>query len=205
MQVNPVHALLAIIRQQARSEAADDGKVISRETVEEILAGAKNAQFRLEILERLVEEQLTVRNDFPALETLAGGNKVSRKTTSLEQATSGASDAINQATRQSHGRAWHLHGLLWDELGAGYLKYQVLENGAGGLDEAVVAAQKFIPSVEDIEQALFSEDVEPAEFARAMLAQAEFSRKNDSTTPAIAMAPFLIGFFCLLLVWYLLS
>jgi hypothetical protein len=228
MKINPVHALLEVLRQQARTQAADSAKLKpgtatqealrqqpgaqgpegttakSNSSLEQILAESKDTKFRLEMLEKLVSDRLGVRITSPGSATADERLANSERPTPTTMASSEATDALNQTTPQSHGRAWHSQPDLWNNAEAEFLKYHVMDPGAKGAQDPIGIAEKFTPTVEDIETALFKEGADPAEFARVFMARGQAPFDASSPVFAPRLVPIFIGALMLLAVGYLI-
>jgi hypothetical protein len=175
MQVNPVHALLALLKQQANARMPEKPIVAPRNVLIDILAEAKGTQFRLEILERLIEDRIQLHEHGGDARGAAEAAKTSRKFVAEMLASGRSTDAINQTETQSHGRAWHSHSQLWQDGSVDDLKYHEVDGFTRIQDGAVGVAHKFAPTVEDIAEALFREGEDPAVFARTILARSKLS------------------------------
>ncbi len=207
MKINPVHALLEVLRQQqARAEVQNLAKLKPQQALDQLLAETRNTQFRLEMLEKLVGDRLELRSgDAPP--RVAAGERIGNheKPMPANMASSSAADAMNQTKPQSHGRAWHGRSDMWSNSDAEFPKYQVLEPGQKMPESPVGIAQRFTPTVEDIESALFKEDAEPAEFARVFMARAPLSDEATANQVLGArLVPIIIGAMMLLVVAYLI-
>jgi hypothetical protein len=225
MKINPVHALLEVLRQQARAQvqaaprskpsaAQDalrqqilarmlDGEVLKPGTsIEQILAEAKDTRFRLEMLEKLVSDKFDVRTTGST--GAADRGVVSEKPNAINLASSSATDALNQTVQQSHGRAWHSQPNLWNNADAEFLKYHVTDGGLSGSSNPQGVAEKFTPTVEDIESALFKEGTDPDEFAKLFLARGEIPFDHAQQGIGPRLVPIAIGMMMLFVVGYLI-
>jgi hypothetical protein len=227
MKINPVHALLEVIRQQARAQPIDGTRVRAsagqaalkeqlraeilqastagaQTTIEQILAESKDTKFRLEMLERLVSDRLGI--GARSSESAFGAEHLAapEKPKSATMASSSATDAMNQTVPQSHGRAWHSQPDLWSNAEAEFLKYHVSDSGMKGQGNPIGIAEKFTPTVEDIETALFKEDIDPAEFARVFMARGEVPLDTSGQGIGPRLVPIFIGLMMLLTVAYLI-
>ena len=106
MQVNAVHTLLALLRQQRAAperQAVNDRK---DGTVEELFATAKSTNMRLVMLEKLLQEQhLSVQDAIARSQT--GGAEVGERKPYVKLSGK-TSDAINKNPQLRHGRSWVL-------------------------------------------------------------------------------------------------
>jgi hypothetical protein len=175
MQVNPVHVLLALLKQQANARMPEKPTVAPRSVLTDILAETKGTQFRLEILERLIEDRVQLREHGSDASNATEAAKRSHKFISEALASGRSTDAINQAETQSHGRAWHSHSQLWQHGVTDDLNYHEVDGFTRIQDSRIGVAQKFIPTVDDITQALFREGEDPAVFARTILGRSKIS------------------------------
>ncbi len=219
MKINPVHALLEVLRQQARAsessktkpgtvqdalkqvraQVLDEATVKRGSTIEQILAESKDTQFRLEMLEKLVGDKFDVRGVSSGKEPVNSEKPLSANLTS-----SASTDAINQTAAQSHGRAWHSQPDLWNNAEAEFLKYHVMDPGIKSSGDQIGIAQKFTPTVDDIESALFKEGADPAEFAKIFLAGGRVPFDVPQQGFAPRLVPIVIGVLMLLAVAYLI-
>lgn len=227
MKINPVHALLEVLKQQARGQAteslkakqttvedallqqmrgnaAENSSIKSGSKIAQILAESKDTKFRLEMLERLVADKIGVRG------VSLGPTDVEERLASSENpalaklASSGATDALNQTMPQSNGRAWHSQPDLWNNADAEFLKYHVTDPGVKPQGNPVGIAEKFTPTVEDIESALFKEGADPAQFAKMFLSRGDVSFEAPQQGFAPRLVPIVIGVLMLFAVAYLI-
>jgi hypothetical protein len=224
MKINPVHALLEVLRQQSQAQmqaaprvrpgAAQEAlrqQILARmlegevlkpgTTIEQILAEAKDTRFRLEMLEKLISDKFDVRSGSADGE---GRALNSEKPNPASLASSSATDALNQTAQQSNGRAWHSQPNLWNNAEAEFLKYHASDSGLAGSVDPHAIAQKFTPTVEDIESALFKEGADPAEFAKLFLARGEVPFEQSQQGFGPRYVPIAIGLMMLFVVGYLI-
>lgn len=226
MKINPVHALLEVLRQQARNQISgsskakpgtvqdalkqvraqvlDEATVKPGSTIEQILAESKDTKFRLEMLEKLVGDNFDVRG-VSSGSTASGKGSISLdKLLSANLASSAATDAINQTAAQSHGRAWFSQTGLWNNAEAEFLKYDVIEPGMKLPENPIGIAQKFTPTVDDIESALFNEGADPTAFAKVFMAHGDVPFDVPQQRFAPRLVPIVFGVLMLLVVAYLI-
>jgi hypothetical protein len=170
----------------------------------QILAESRDTKFRLEMLEKLVSDKLGVRGTSLRSALVEEPNLTSEKPVPAKMVSSGATDALNQTVQQSHGRAWHGQPNLWNNADAEFLKYHVSDAGGKSPDQTIGMAEKFTPTVDDIESALFKEGADPAEFARVFMARGDipFERTDPNFGPRFL--PIAIGMMMLMVVAYLI-
>jgi hypothetical protein len=227
MKINPVHALLEVLRQQARAQVQAapkarpgavqealrqqiqarmlEGDVLRPgTTIEQILAETKDTRFRLEMLEKLISDKFDARSPTTGSTDAVGraGNLEKPNPTSL--ASSSATDALNQTAQQSHGRAWHNQPNLWNNADVEFLKYHATDAGVAGEVGPNGVAQKFTPTVEDIESALFKEGTDPGEFAKLFMARGEVPFDHAQQGSGPRLVPLVIGMMMLFVVGYLI-
>jgi hypothetical protein len=179
MQINPVHALLALLRQQAQAQLLEKTSLKPLETLADLSAEAKETQFRLALIEKHVADL--------AMSRAQGGNglemaEATRTTPKFVASllTSGSStDAINQKQSYSHGRAWHYKAQLWQESAADNIRYQVVDSRPELL-ENISVLQKFTPTSVDIAEALFREGEEPEQFARMVFEKSRLADLDEN-------------------------
>ena len=216
MKINPVHALLEVLKQQARGQAtenlkakqaaveevllqqmrgnaADTSTIKPGSKIAQILAESKDTKFRLEMLERLVADRIGVRAVSLGRSDVQERLAHSENPALAKLASSGATDALNQTMPQSHGRAWHSQPDLWNNAEAEFLKYHVTDPGVKPQGNPAGIAEKFTPTIEDIESALFKEGADPAEFAKMFLSRGDITFHVPQQGFAPRLVPIVIG------------
>ena len=224
MKINPVHALLEVLRQQsqAQMQAAPrvkagvvqdalrqqiQARILEGQglkpgaTIEQLLAETRDTRFRLEMLEKLISDKFDVHSA-----SIDGEGRIlnSEKPNPANLASSSATDALNQTVQQSNGRAWHSQPNLWNNAEAEFLRYHASDASLGGSVDPHAIAQKFTPTVEDIESALFKEDTDPAEFAKLFLARGDVPFEQAQQGFGPRLVPIAIGVMMLFVVGYLI-
>jgi hypothetical protein len=187
MQINPVHALLALLRQQAQAQLLEKPLLRPREIFAELAAESNETQFRLALLEKRVADQALFRNLDGSSPEHSEATRMAHKFAAILLTSGSATDAIIQKQSHSHGRAWHHSAHLWQDGATDSFRYQVVDTRAGVFENLPIA-QKFTPTSADIAEALFREGEEPEQFARMVI---EKSRLVD-TDEAQAVWPRLL-------------
>ena len=226
MKINPVHALLEVLKQQSRAQAANGTKVKGAtvedalkqvraqildeasakpsSAIDQIVAESRDTKFRLEMLEKLVSDKFDMRNVSARSVDIEEGLSTSEKPSAANLASSAATDALNQTAAQSHGRAWHNQPDLWNTAEAEFLKYHVTDPGLNSAEIPIGIAQKFTPTLDDIESALFKEGADPAEFAKMFMAGRNMPPEAVQSGFAPRLVPIAIGVLMLFTVAYLI-
>jgi len=192
------------LRQQMREPTVEGSQIKPDSPIGQILAESRDTKFRLEMLEKLVSDKLGVRGTSLRSALAEEPNLNSEKPIPAKMVSSGATDALNQTAPQSHGRAWHGQPDLWNNSDAEFLKYHVSDGGLKSPDQTLGMAEKFTPTVEDIESALFKEGADPAEFARVFMARGDIPFERPDPNFAPRLVPIVIGMLMLTAVAYLI-
>ena len=193
MQVNAVHMLLALLRQQSQEPEWNLPPEAKLHSVEELLAATKSTNMRLAMLELLLREQHQGLRD--TIETSYQLDAFGSEKKPFVKLASTTSDAINQNQHQSHGRAWIQNSAQTDtatlfrehfEIEEPVLNQNILFDGM---------ALPFRPSREDIETALQSGFLEKTELA-LLIRYLDFNEPKNSfgeNGPRTNVLYFLIG------------
>ena len=154
MQVNSVHALLALLRQHRPASGAGEASNSKISTVEELVATAKSTNMRLAMLEQLLRERSINVQDAAENWQNAAASALTKKP--FVKLASTTSDAINKTAHERHGRSW-FHSSTQQDHSARFA--DVTDENDPVLNSFKYfegVALPFRPSNEDIERALQS-------------------------------------------------
>ena len=152
MQVNAVHSLLALLRQQRQAPELNPGSATKVDAVADLIAATKATNMRLAMLEQLLREQHVSVQDVVEKPQVAGSEGAAKKL--FVKLASATSDAINQNQHERHGRSWFQSSRKTDTPAQFHERAEENESISKANNYFDGIALPYRPSRDDIESAL---------------------------------------------------
>jgi hypothetical protein len=152
VQVNMVHVLIALLRQQSNLSCSDEMGGKKQAVLEQLLTEARETNSRISSLEQALRDQSngSIAQQWNSWDDHDHEPSAPQKPSSVRSATV---DAINQSVTERHGRSWRVSEFSGDnyiQMAASDLFW--FHQGAERPFNGIV--EKFNPSKSDFEQAL---------------------------------------------------
>ena len=163
MEIKPVASIRHVVERSAQNVKFPDLENMDRPALLKALEQSSDPILRLALLEAILSTHILAARptrDQSRLNSARADDQHGMRNTKV-------TDAINQSPQHAHGRAWHREAEFWHDDAIHDLGSWRIEMEMNPLNTAV--AQRFVPTKEDIAEALFRDDLEPHDFARLIL------------------------------------